>query len=77
MTWFTAILVFVIVWWVVIFTVLPWGARPPDRPGPGHAPSAPERPMMLRKLLITTAITLVIWGAIFAVVESDWLTLSH
>ena len=68
-------LVFLIVWWVVWFMVLPWGLKPPTTPEPGHATSAPERPMLVRKLLITTAIALVITGAIAGVVELGWLGL--
>ena len=68
-------LVFVIVWWVVWFMVLPFGVRPPAKVGPGHAPSAPDKPMLVRKALITTAITAVIVGAIVGVVKAGWLSL--
>ncbi|WP_421709846.1 DUF1467 family protein [Algihabitans sp.] len=71
MSWFTGIIVFVIVWWVVIFMVLPWGARPPEQPETGHAPSAPENPRLLRKVLITTGLSAVVWLMIYAAVESD------
>ena len=36
-------LVYVIIWWLVLFMVLPWGNRPPDVVEDGHASSAPER----------------------------------
>jgi predicted secreted protein len=71
MGWFTGVVVFIIIWWVVVFMVLPWGARPPENPEPGHAPSAPENPQMLKKALVTTALAAVIWLGIYAVVESD------
>jgi predicted secreted protein len=74
MGWFTGIIVFVIVWWVVIFMVLPWGARPPETPEPGHAPSAPENPRLGRKALITTVIAAVVWLAIYGVVESELIS---
>ena len=45
MNWLTGILVYVMIWWVVIFAVLPWGVRVPDEPEPGHAASAPETPV--------------------------------
>ncbi|MCP5118853.1 MAG: DUF1467 family protein, partial [bacterium] len=50
MNWFTGVLVYVMIWWVVLFTVLPWGVRVPDEHAPGHATSAPAKPMMLRKV---------------------------
>ena len=42
MSWVTGLAVYFIVWWVVLFTVLPWGVHPPATPEPGNAPSAPE-----------------------------------
>lgn len=70
----SGIVLFVIVWWTVLFAVLPLGVRVPDKPLPGHATSAPENPQLLRKALITTAVTIVIWLIIFAVVEADLIS---
>ena len=74
MHWASGILVFVVLWWLVIFAVLPWGVRIPDKAEPGHADSAPERPMLMRKVLATTAITAVLWLIVYLVVQSDWLS---
>ena len=41
MHWASGILVFVVLWWLVIFAVLPWGVRIPDKAEAGHADSAP------------------------------------
>lgn len=71
MTLFTGILVYVVVWWLVFFTVLPWGIRVPEKQERGHAESAPEKPMLWRKALITSLIAAVIWGATYAVIEAD------
>ena len=70
---YTAIMLFAIIWWVVLLAVLPWGVRPPENPEPGHAPSAPDRPMMGRKVLATTVITAVIWGILFYLISNDIL----
>jgi len=70
----SSIVVFLITWWTVLFMVLPWGARPPEQPGEGHAPSAPERPMLLRKFLITTLISAVIFTIIYLVVEAEFFS---
>ncbi len=75
MTWFTGLMVYLIIWWVVLLTVLPWGVKVPDNPEPGHATSAPQNPMMWRKVLITTLISAVLWGVAYWLIESDWLTL--
>ena len=74
MHWASGILVFVVLWWLVIFAVLPWGVRIPDRVEPGHADSAPVKPMLGRKVLATTAITAVLWLIVYLVVQSDWLS---
>lgn len=74
MHWASGIMVFVVVWWVVLFAVLPWGVKVPDDPVPGHATSAPEQPMLARKMLVTTGITAVIWVLVWLLVQSDWLS---
>jgi hypothetical protein len=51
MNWVTGLLVYVVVWWIAFFMVLPWGVKVPDEPEPGHASSAPDRPMLWRKAL--------------------------
>jgi predicted secreted protein len=61
----------VIIWWVVIFAVLPWGVKVSDNPEPGHAPSAPEKPMLWRKAAITTVIATILWGVAYYVIEAD------
>ena len=75
MTWFTGTMVYVIIWWLVLFLVLPWGVRVPDEHEPGHATSAPAKPMMWRKALITTLIAAVFWGIAYWLIESELLTL--
>jgi predicted secreted protein len=74
MHWASGIMVFVVLWWLVIFAVLPWGVRIPDKAEPGHADSAPVRPMLGRKVLATTAITVVLWLVVYLIVQSDWLS---
>jgi predicted secreted protein len=75
MSWFTAFVVFVLVWWTVLFAVLPFGTRPePDADPATGWRGVPAQPLMGRKLLATTLISLVVWGAIMAVIRSDWLS---
>lgn len=76
MGWFIALVVFALVWWTVLFCVLPVGVRP-DTQGDleaGGWRGAPQRPMLGRKLLWTTLISLLIWGAIVGMVESGWIS---
>ncbi len=70
MGWVTGIMVYVVIWCVVLFTVLPWGVRPVENPEPGHMSGAPENPRLLLKFAVTTVIAVIIWAAL------DWLILS-
>ncbi len=74
MHWASGILVFVVLWWLVIFAVLPWGVRIPEKAARGHADSAPVQPMLLRKVLATTAITAVLWVVVYLIVTSDLIS---
>ncbi len=72
---FGGIVVFVVVWWLVLFMVLPFGAAPPEKVEPGMATSAPERPRLLMKVLVTTVIALALTFAIRWVMESGLISL--
>lgn len=63
-----SLIAFVVIWVVVLFTVLPWGNRPPDDPEPGHATSAPENPRIGLKFAVTTAITMVLFAILYVIV---------
>lgn len=71
MDWFAGIVVYLITWWVVLFAVLPWGVRVPEKPEVGHAPSAPVNPQLGRKVLATTLISAVIWLIIHALISAE------
>ena len=74
MGWFTAIVVYVLVWWVTLFAVLPLWVTPAEPDDPGYAAGAPQRPRLAAKAAVTTAVSAVIWLAIFALVKSPWLS---
>jgi len=75
MSWFSAAIVFVIVWWLVLFMVLPFGAAPPDEVEPGMASSAPARPRLAVKFLVTTLIALAVTALILWFIESGLVQL--
>jgi predicted secreted protein len=78
MTWLSGIIVFVIIWWLVLFMVLPFGVRTPEEANmklePGHAPSAPISPRIGLKFALTTAVTVVLWGVYYVVAVNDLLS---
>ena len=75
MAWVTGIVVYVLVWWITLFAVLPLWVTPSEPEDPGHAAGAPQRPRMLLKVAITTVVSALIWLAIYLLVRSPWLSL--
>ncbi len=74
MGWVTGIVVYVLVWWVTLFAILPLWVTPSEPDDPGHAAGAPQRPLLGRKLALTSAIAAVIWLAIYIVVKEPWFS---
>lgn len=62
----TALAIYFVLWWVVLFAVLPFGVRSQMENGEeiaGTDPGAPSAARMGRKLLWTTVISAVIFAA--------------
>lgn len=57
----SGIAVYVMIWTVVLFMVLPFRVKVPQQPTEGHATSAPENPYIWQKFLITTLLSIVLW----------------
>ncbi len=74
MSMYTGLMVYVIVWWMVLFTVLPFGNRAPDIVERGNVESAPERPRMWIKAAVTTVIATAVWGGIYWVMEAELIS---
>jgi len=80
MNWLTWAAIYFTTWWIVLFAVLPWGARPPEQVETGMATSAPARPMLVKKFVWTTIITGLLVGvawALFATGLLDWRALTR
>jgi len=69
----TAIAIYFLIWWIMLFAVLPWGVRAQGEEGaPGTDPGAPTVPRLRAKLIWTTVASAVVW-AICAVVYTKGL----
>jgi predicted secreted protein len=78
MGWFTGSVVYLLIWWTVLFAVLPIGVRPASDPDPHTGwRGAPERPRMLMKIIVTTLIAAVIWFGAYLLINSDYLSFRH
>ncbi len=74
MGWLTGIVVYILVWWVTLFAILPLWVTPSEPGDIGHAAGAPLRPLLPRTLALTTAVAAVIWLAIYVVVSEPWFS---
>jgi predicted secreted protein len=78
MAWTTALAIYFLIWWVVLFAVLPWGVHSQQEEGemvPGTDPGAPVLPRLGRKLLWTTLVSFVIFGISYVVYVNHLVTL--
>ena len=52
---------YVVIWWIVLFAVLPWGVKPAEEGELGHDAGAPAKPHLLAKSLATTVLAALVW----------------
>lgn len=65
MTWSLGAATYFIIWWVLLFAILPFGVQSQlelNNIVPGTEPGAPARPHLLIKLAVNTAIAAVLWA---------------
>ena len=68
MSLISALAIYFIIWWLVLFVVLPFGVRSQAEAGGvtlGTDHGAPERPRLARKFAITTAIAAIVFAAVY------------
>ena len=79
MSFTTALAIYFIIWWVVLFTVLPFGVRNAAEAGEtvevGHDPGAPTVPALGKKLIWTTIVSSVVFAVCWAVYVYRLITL--
>ena len=74
-----SIIVYVMIWWIIFFSVLPIGIRSnkevfKENIG-GVDPGAPKNPRIVKKFFVTTLITTIIFIVIYYLVEINLLNL--
>lgn len=76
MGWATGLAIYFVIWWIVVFAVLPWGVRPvePGDVAKGHASGAPRKPRMLIKIVVTTVVAAGIWLVVYYVIQSGTIS---
>ncbi|MGS1093550.1 DUF1467 family protein [Aquamicrobium terrae] len=70
MSWVSLVAIYFVMWWLVLFAILPFGVTTQDEDDNvtlGTVSSAPRGPHMLRAVIWTTIITTLIVGTYFGV----------
>lgn len=65
MNWYFGIATYVVIWWLAIFAVLPWGIKPAEDDDLAHAAGAPRNPRLWQKAAITSVVAAVIWLGLY------------
>jgi predicted secreted protein len=71
MNWATGLMVYLVIWWTILFAVLPLGVRRVENPGKGEERGAPERPQLARKAIITSIVAAVLWIGFYFLHRAD------
>ena len=65
--------VYLVIWWTMLFCILPLGIRSHaeegTEPHPGADAGAPANPNIARKFFTTTWVSLIVLGVVFVIVE--------
>ncbi len=73
--------IYFIVWWIVLFAMLPIGVRTSEEAGekatPGQAESAPQFPNLLPKMLATTVVATIVFAVLYVIIEHRAITLDE
>ena len=80
MTLSFAIAIYAIIWWIVLFAVLPIGVRSQAEEGevsPGTPESAPHQPRLLPKMLATTVVASIVFAAVYVIIVHRVITLDQ
>lgn len=73
----TMLAIYLIVWWTVLFCVLPIGMNQQDQTPPtdGAQWGAPDRPNLKKKFITTTWLAAIVWAVVMVVIATGWLPL--
>ncbi len=77
--WVTMLAIYLIIWWTVLFAVLPLGMNQQDQAPPtdGAQWGAPETPNLKRKFITTTWVAALAWAVVMVVIFTGILPLPN
>ena len=81
MTLAFAAAIYFVIWWIVLFAMLPIGVRTSEEAGekttPGNAESAPHVPNLLPKMVATTVVSSIVFAGLYAIIVHHVITLDE
>ncbi|MGC1711020.1 MAG: DUF1467 family protein [Methyloceanibacter sp.] len=79
MSLFFAVSMYLVIWWIVLFAMLPIGVRTSEEEGekvvPGAVESAPHVPNLLPKMVATTVVSSIVFAALYVIIVHHVITL--
>jgi len=73
-----SIVIFVIIWWIVFFSLLPIDViRNKKTQIEGEDPGSPENPKIIKKFIYTTIISSIVFLIIYYLVQYNYLNLRN
>ncbi len=71
----TAVAMYIMIWWTLLFAVLPIGTKPVAEADDATGwRGAPEKPRIGRKMLINTVLSALVWTGCYIVITGPWLS---
>jgi len=78
--WTTLAGIYFVLWWTVLFAVLPFGVQSQEETGeivPGSDPGAPAAPKLVVKVIWTSIVTTAIFLIFYAAYAADLIDLER
>jgi predicted secreted protein len=76
---FFAVSMYLVIWWIVLFAMLPIGVRTSEEEGekvvPGAVESAPHVPNLLPKMVATTVVSSIVFAVLYVIIVHRVITL--
>tara|TARA_E500000178_G_C16592127_1_gene560870 strand:+ start:219 stop:473 length:255 start_codon:yes stop_codon:yes gene_type:complete len=74
-----SLIIYIIIWWIIFFSILPIGIISENKKFTnnltGSDPGAPKNPQIVKKFIITTILTTILFMVIYYMVSNDYLNL--
>lgn len=78
MTFTLGLVIYIMIWWITLFAVLPIGVRTQGEEGEvvaGTPASAPVKPRLLRVIVVNTVVATLAFLVVWAAFQYDWMDL--